>query len=566
MSIPTDTNSDGSNRNLMQHLREYAEDAQVRVAYIEQAIRVFSDNIESKTFGSTYKARVIFTLLQNLDHDTFERFNDHLEVSDVFKACEMLDAPRLMRQLIKRSEKHNESHKIPMLINNHCVAYGDALCVHAQLRSVTKDEIRISFGASKINMIKKWTRSIPESKLEYLAVLFTTDNWKKLADLCHFSKADFAHDWFLDFCYGKPAPEDTICNAWHSLNLQNFGTIYDKYFSADFTYEIIRTKIDLKQARRTTGRIWNVYEYPVNDDKETQALKDEIRSIIIAKEGLTTVLWYWDELVTPRNIHDIVVRLRQGSDVNLSYGKIVDIISKTNDPEILSELINMAEGKAEQYEMSDDSPACPVAVLCDASSSMEIAIKTSSIITSLLCYLTNASLDVFGSNNLHIDNPPRTVQQAVEFGKTMKTRGCTCCASSIAHYYESKKVVKTFIIVTDEQENTPYAFKTPQEVNDPEKYSNPIYPSRLNDMARYVEKIPTHMFNDIYMKYIEEIYPAKLIFVSFSEPNQDALMVRDLRSDMDEDQFASLVEVFKFDVHNPDMNRMDVVLRYIMRL
>jgi hypothetical protein len=365
-----------------------------------------------------------------------------------------------------------------------------------------------------------------------MAMLFEPSTWKKLADLCHFNpRLDFKVEWFQRFCFGAPAPKDTVVAAYQRLNLNNFLEIYEKHFSPDFTYEIIRMKIDLKQRARSR---WSYYSTSVNDTPEIQEQKDKIRETIISKEGMKTVLWYWDELVTPRNIANVVVRLKEVEDVDLSYGKIADIISKTDDVEILSELVSLAERKSEEFILDDDckTRVCPVAVLCDASSSMEIAIKTSSIITSLLTCATDASLDVFGSNNLHIDNPPRTVQEGVKFGKEMKTRGCTSCASSIGHYYERNQVVNTFIIVTDEQENTQWK---------------------------------NMMFDDVYLKYIEEINPANMIFISFSDPNSDALMVHNLRKRMDPDLFASLVSVYKFDVNNPDMNRMDLVLRDLTR-
>lgn len=525
MSTYTDTNYDASHRNLLQHLTDYATSDHTKNAYLTDALRIFSDKVESKTYGLTYKARVIFTILHNRDGAAFEKFYKHLQLSEVLKACEMLDAPRLMRQLERRTENYPNSSKIAMDTNNHRVAYGDVFCVNKQL--IGSNISAISLSTSKINLIKKWVKSIPKSKLEYMVMMFNMDGWKDLANLCHFSPSDFQHDWYLDFCYGKPVPEDSVCHAWNTLSYENFVEIYDKYFSPDFTYEVIRTNIDLHQYDVSYGGRLIKREIPPEQDK----LRDDIRNAVIAKEGLATVLWYWDELVTPRNIHNVLAKLRESTDVDLSYGKIVDIISKTDDKEVLDILIDISKDKASNYVFPES--VCPVAVLCDASSSMEVAIRTSSIITSLLCYLTNASLDVFGSNNLHIDDPPRSAEEAVEFGKTMKTRGCTNCASSIAHYYERRETVQTFIIVTDEEENT---------------QNKGLW------------------FHDVYKKYIDEIYPAKLIFVSFSNPNKDAVMVDRLKRVIDEDRFASLVDVYKFDVRNPDMNRMDVVLRRIAQI
>ena len=50
----------------------------------------------------------------------------------------------------------------------------------------------------------------------------------------------------------------------------------------------------------------------------------------------------------------------------------------------------------------------------------------------------------------------REVLQAIELAVATETEGGTCPASALAPYYKRKKVVKTFIICTDEEENMEY--------------------------------------------------------------------------------------------------------------
>lgn len=519
-----DITKDKSGRTLREHLCDYNTNEEL---YVDNCRKIFEDKLESKNVGGLYKARVIFTILHDGVSKYWDVFLNLIEISDVLKACEMLDAPRRFKQLQRKIEHDTKTTKFVSILKQHVYSMTDVLCLNP--------EYEFSLTSSIIEKIKRWTRTIPESKLEYMAMMFDTTFWKKLADLCHFNpKHDFTAEWFLRFCFGTKIDGDSVVSAYQRLNIETFHEIYEKYFSPDFTYEIIRTKIDLKQNLSNKQSYYQSNYRNSNQDhsdsEETSACKDRIREAVISKEGMKTVLWYWDELVTPRNIHSVVARLREVDDIALSYGKIADIISKTNDKELLSELITIATKKSLEFKLDSDcqSRVCPVAVLCDASSSMEIAIKTSSIITSLLTCATNATLDVFGSANKHIDNPPKNVEDGVKFGKEMKTQGSTCCASSIGYYYERKKVVNTFIIVTDEEENVGW---------------HNLY------------------FHQVYLKYIEEINPASLIFISFSDPNTDALMVRNLRKMMDPDLMATLVSVYKFDVKNPDMNRMDLVLR-----
>ena len=42
----------------------------------------------------------------------------------------------------------------------------------------------------------------------------------------------------------------------------------------------------------------------------------------------------------------------------------------------------------------------------------------------------------------------------MQLSKEILASGCTTPAASLFPYYEQKKIVKTFVIVTDEEENT----------------------------------------------------------------------------------------------------------------
>lgn len=53
----------------------------------------------------------------------------------------------------------------------------------------------------------------------------------------------------------------------------------------------------------------------------------------------------------------------------------------------------------------------PIAVLGDASSSMDVAIRTSTIIASILTAITNAKLSFFHTENIVPDKLPETVEQ-----------------------------------------------------------------------------------------------------------------------------------------------------------
>ena len=92
----------------------------------------------------------------------------------------------------------------------------------------------------------------------------------------------------------------------------------------------------------------------------------------------------------------------------------------------------------------------------DASGSMEVAIRTSTIIASLLTAITSAKLVFFNTENRDAPYLPTNVEEALELAITTTASGGTAPAASLWPFYEKKEVVKTFIMVTDEEENVGY--------------------------------------------------------------------------------------------------------------
>lgn len=90
----------------------------------------------------------------------------------------------------------------------------------------------------------------------------------------------------------------------------------------------------------------------------------------------------------------------------------------------------------------------------DSSGSMEVAIKTSSIIAGILTAITSAKLVFFDDVNRDAPFVPKSVEEAINLAMTMKTGGCTTPAASLYEFYKKKEIVKTIILVTDEEENT----------------------------------------------------------------------------------------------------------------
>lgn len=247
---------------------------------------------------------------------------------------------------------------------------------------------------------------------------------------------------------------------------------------------------------------------------------------------LDTVLWYFEELYTEK-IFEILEKKMETETLGIPYGKLLErlLLIKNYDKGtcIYEKLISYAEEKLTQYKLNLDSP---IAVLGDASSSMGIAIKTSCIFMSVLCAMCDAEMVLFRGHNEKIDNPPKSVKDVMQLSATLNAGGCTSPAASLYEYYKNEKKIKTFIIVTDEEENT-MCFN--------------------------------YKFATLFKAYREKICHAKIVFISFLQNNKhgkDGQMVSELKAVIPDIE-ADLMQ-FKLDKYRPDLSKMDHILNTLM--
>ena len=82
---------------------------------------------------------------------------------------------------------------------------------------------------------------------------------------------------------------------------------------------------------------------------------------------------------------------------------------------------------------------------------MSVAVRTSTIIASLLATICSAKLTFFHSGNFEakLRDPPKNVSDVLGIAYTTQASGYTSPAASLVPYYNRREVIKTFIIVTD---------------------------------------------------------------------------------------------------------------------
>jgi hypothetical protein len=431
--------------------------------------------------------------------------NQMYRLPEVLKACEILDSRRKIAELTRKIDKITKQGAKGSKIGK--------LKTKLDYSTKLNETNTFSLTKSKINFIKKhWVRKISKENLEFYALSYELGYWKQLADLIHVKPDDFQLSWFMNYVYGNPAPDDSIVSSCKKLTTKTAFDILSKYKPS---YNYIR-RLGL-------------------------TLDDPTKELIVDYTDIAQIIWWLDELRTPKVDQMIINRLVESDyKVDMPYGVLVDkLFSVKNsyaynpltglmgNPLLYQHLLKLAEIKLKSYKVTLEQP---IVVFGDASGSMEVAIKTSSIIMSILCAICSAKMHLFRNEDQVIENPPRTASDVVLFNEHCKAHSATSPASSLYPYWSTKTIVKTFIIVTDEEENTAYSGM---------------------------------MFADIFEKYISSVYPAKLIFISLLRQATDNQMVRSLQEKLPGTMASELITQFIFDRNKPDLTKLDGVLARI---
>lgn len=479
---------------LSTHLQNYKED---KISYNSAVMEVFNNPDYVRNVSVANKGRIVATLLYNLNKETF--LQAKFDLPEVLLGCQILDSKRLVKQMIKKIAQvemkiidadENRAKKLKRIRK------------HLNDRKITAEKLMedntISFTLSRVKIVKSWVKNISEQMLTFRIVLYNRKLWKELADLCHFCPEDFHCDWFLTYCFTGNLPETSLP---YQIQHGDGTLLYELYLKNPIPYELLR-----------------LYK-----DKISPCLKKAIAET----ENLRTVIWYIEEI---GNEHIIAKRIDSGEKVDLPYGKLVSLIMTMPDSLLGHTLIRIAEEKLHSYNLTLPSP---VAIFCDASGSMDVAIKTSAIVTSLLCAMTKAELSIFRTNNKVVQFPPRTVRESLQFALKTKADGGTAPASSLFPYLEQKKKVSTIIIISDQEENADI------------------------EGRQYYYGSPGKMFADIYQKYCDEVYPAKLIFITFGNSDQ---MCSAIKKTIGENLFNKRVTNYNFAKDEPDLRKLDIIL------
>ena len=422
---------------------------------------------------------------------------------EILLTCETLDSNRYEKQLKKKLTKNLKQSKI------------NVIKTELLRMSILNEGHKFSLSNSKIKFLKKnWLNLLSKKDLSFYALVYPKKRWKKLINLLHPKSDDFQLSWFMSFICENKIESGSIVDICGNLTNDNILEVIKKY------------KPDYKFLRKL-----NHIEFT-----------DEIIEEVCKYTPIDVIMWHWGEL---NNDYVNKYLIKNKGNLKIPYGKLVEQLIQFKEygvQNIYDEFLGLAENKLKKYDIKLKEP---VVVLGDASQSMQVAIKTSSIISSILSVVCSAELRLFNETDIPVENR-KNVNDVIDLGINCLADGTTCPVASLHHYYKYKKIIKTIIVVTDEMENVSIILE-----NNKIKETKWLYENEMEDNE--------YDFAKLFDLYRKEVYKSKIVFITFTESNKDCFMVDRLKQVIGKDIERDLLK-FTMNLNKPNLTKLDYIL------
>jgi len=470
--------------------------------YITSLLMMLNRSIEISK-GS--RPRILACLWAAGQYDTVEHLLDRhssiFSLPEILRGLQILDARRASRAITK---------KILRLEKQGCKKRRKMGTLKGQLNDLKVEMLPSgSVSGALASRIRRWCGTISEENLSFFALNMPRQPWKDLADLIHLKPSDFKLPWFIGTMFTGNAPEDSILAKVGDSQLAADGSNLVEFLtqkSVEIPFSYLRSKLS---------------NIPV-----------AARPHIARYAPLDTLIWYHEELDDAEShvaSTRLVSLLSAGEVPKFNYGKLMERIMyfkslKTEQSLAIFELlVPIAEKRLSSMSL-DLEPG--VVVAGDASFSMDVAVRTATVIGAVISLLADESRLKFFHVSL-FDPPiqPQTIREVIHVAEHVKADNMTAPGCLIEPYLREKKVVKCFVIVTDEVENVKHG----------------------------VEYFP-----ELFARYYRDVYPAEVVFVSFLDNvNRKGRMVTALES-----MGFSPIQ-FRLDGRRPDLTKLDSLLGVI---
>jgi len=331
-----------------------------------------------------------------------------------------------------------------------------------------------SVSGALARKVREWAKShLDKHDLQMIMLGLPSTPWLGLADLVHFRPDDFADSDFLADIHsktknnkksvsdedsdakGSPAPSPSPSNSSFVSSVRMLKDLHGDSLPPAF----------FNIASKFNESLYKSYSY-IRTQSELMSC-EAIVTALAENIPLDTAIWYFEELNTVSSKCENIVSKRLSdisnnsilSSSKLTYGKLVErlLTFEKMNVSFAKDLFPLATsrlGALKEY-WKEDGDSSKVAVFGDASSSMQLAIEASTIFASMVAACFDAELSFFSSGLVKSPHEkPQTVGETLEVCKKIRASGCTSLAAALWPYYTNKVVMDTFVLVTDEEENT----------------------------------------------------------------------------------------------------------------
>ncbi|KAL7566131.1 hypothetical protein ACA910_003901 [Epithemia clementina (nom. ined.)] len=480
--------------------------------YIKE-LQTICDKGVISTLSQPNKAMILATLHMTGHTKLLPNFLKHCDVVAIVKACQILDRPRLIKQLeqkiaviehahpvlleeakqdevvVKRSAHHkfkhknNRKHKREERSNGNgeqikkkrkrkidihraklksaqSLLFGsgganDLGCVSANQVSAEKEIISsASLSGAFAKKVRRWASQLKADFLEFIVMSGSMNLWKELADWVHFAPGDFALPYFLSAAHGGALPEDSFVCGMRSL--------------IDAPSEKL-TEIFQAVAEKYP-QVYQAFNFLRMHDHLLR--NKDIAMLLAANVPISTAIWYLEEIAlsAPTEVAAIVARRMETSNwkddsskVTESFGKLVERILtfRSRGWTDVADHLKPAAGRRlsalkEKWATASSTASDGLTVIFgDKSASMQSAIEAATIIAAMVSTCFQGELSFFDDDN--VESPykrPATVNHVLEIAQTICADNSTSMATALWPYYERQEKLSRIILVSDEGENT----------------------------------------------------------------------------------------------------------------
>jgi len=564
---------------LRDHVRALLSDQKEYIAHLNLMI----DFGISKTFSSSSKARILAALF-TVDRGYARHYIENRAMfgfGEVLKCIEMLDAPRRIRQKSFNLARLENRLKV----NEKAVKKRTLGKLRTEIHQLERDLWPgTSLNGAGVKFFKKWFKKIDKASLEFYLLHFPVAAWRPAFDALHMSPQDLQLEYFQAAIFeetkdgkeGNAIPKDSLVFKARKIARENLAKELKLEPKLANMYSFLRKSLqddrperkifdarvrqltlmgfDEKHAAATASHFWsrsNSGRNAVQPDElvewlftnksqltagsgviDKREMSDEAKGRFAETMPLDEALWWYHELACPRAEAALQRRLEAGGDAvrrelengrqSTAYGKLMErmLFFREKKTSFAPLMLPFAEERLRESKLTGSG--IRVVVAGDASGSMEVAIKSATILGSLLSLTLDANLVFFNEELLKAPCQPRSAGDVLRVVESMPAKGATSMAAALWPFYEGKIKLDLFVLVSDEGEN---------------------------------QKSHGFSFAELFLKYRQDVNPnAQVLLVSFLKDGDRGAVRDSLRAQRIE------LQQYRLDPDRPDTSKFDTIL------